>query len=67
MTPMFIREPFWNLTYQIPQAYYIAINPKDAQMPKELSGKGSIFQEDIAAVLHDAVSVRNGKQIEKCG
>lgn len=30
MTPMFIQEPFWNLTYALPQAFYITINPKDA-------------------------------------
>ena len=55
MTPMFIQEPFWNLTYQLPQAYYIAINPKDALLPKELKGKGRAIKEDIALVLGDAV------------
>lgn len=37
MTPMFIQEPFWNLTYQLPDAYYISINPKDAiSLKKEM-------------------------------
>jgi NAD-dependent SIR2 family protein deacetylase len=27
MTPMFIQEPFWNLTYQLPDAFYITVNP----------------------------------------
>lgn len=67
MTPMFIRHPFWNLTYQMPQAYYIAVNPKDAQMPKELAGKGSIISEDIAAVLHDALALKGGQADRQCG
>ena len=40
MTPMFIQQPFWNMTYSMPQAYYITINPKDALLPDELEGKG---------------------------
>lgn len=67
MTPMFIRHPFWNLTYQMPQAYYIAVNPKDAQMPKELAGKGSIISEDIAAVLHDVLALKSGQADRQCG
>lgn len=59
MTPMFIREPFWNFTDQLPQAYYVAVNPKDACMPEELEGKGTIIYEDIAAVLRDTLSLRN--------
>lgn len=54
MTPMFIQEPFWNLTYALPQAYYITINPKDAILPEELKEKGMAIHEDIAEVLKDA-------------
>lgn len=39
MTPMFIQEPFWNLTYSLPQA---------------LAEKGIAIQEDIASILRDA-------------
>lgn len=53
MTPMFIQEPFWNLTYQLPQAFYITINPKHAILPKELENKGIAIHEDIAKVLRD--------------
>ena len=28
MTPMFIQEPFWQMTYAWPDAYYITINPE---------------------------------------
>lgn len=56
MTPMFIKEPFWNMTYSFPDAYYITINPKDAVVPRELSEKGLAIKEDIARVLQDAVT-----------
>ncbi len=62
MTPMFIQEPFWNLTYQLPQAFYITINPKDAILPKELAAKGLTIKEDIAQVLEKAVKLMAVKQ-----
>ncbi|HIU76865.1 MAG TPA: NAD-dependent protein deacetylase [Candidatus Pelethocola excrementipullorum] len=55
MTPMFIQEPFWNLTYNLPQASYITINPTDALLPKQLVNKGWAIQEDIARIFQDAV------------
>ena len=36
LTPMFIQEPFWNLTYSLPGAFYITINPRDALLPTDL-------------------------------
>lgn len=57
MTPMFIQEPFWNMTYQFPNAYYISINPKDALLPKEIEKKGIAMKEDIAVVLQEAVKL----------
>lgn len=57
MTPMFIQEPFWNLTYSLPRAFYITINPKDAILPQALAGKGIAIKEDIASVLRDAVAL----------
>ena len=57
MTPMFIQEPFWNLTYSLPRAFYITINPKDAILPQQLSGKGLAIREDIAPVLGDAAAL----------
>lgn len=57
MTPMFIQEPFWNLTYSLPQAFYITVNPKDALLPGEIEKKGLAIREDIAVVLRDAVLI----------
>jgi len=56
MTPMFIKEPFWNMTYSWPDTYYITINPKDALLPEELNDKGLAIHKDIAQVLRDALN-----------
>ena len=61
MTPMFIQEPFWNLTYSLPQAFYITVNPKDALLPKQLKNKGLAIREDIAKVMADLRKQMNGE------
>ena len=64
MTPMFIQEPFWSLTYSMAEAYYITINPKDALVPKELEDKGTAIHEDIAVVLREAAKMKgNGRNV----
>lgn len=62
MTPMFIQEPFWNLTYALPFAYYISINPNDALLPEALLGKGMAIHEDIRTIFQEAVDL---KEMEK--
>lgn len=64
MTPMFIQEPFWNLTYQLPNAYYISINPKDALLPEKIAKKGTAMKEDIAVVLHEAVNLKKKQGVK---
>ena len=64
MTPMFIQEPFWNLTYSLPKAFYITINPKDALLPGEIEQKGLAIKEDIALVLQEAVRVKKEENKE---
>ena len=54
MTPMFIQEPFWNMTLSFPHARYIAINDKYDLLPKQLEDKGMTIVADIAQVLRDA-------------
>ena len=51
MTPMFIKEPFMNMVYQWPQAYYVSINPLHAIIPKEIKDKSLAINEDIAFAL----------------
>lgn len=57
MTPMFIQEPFWQLTYALPQAHYITINPRDAILPEYIMHKGYAMKYDIAQMFHDAVTL----------
>lgn len=64
MTPMFIQEPFWQLTCQLPFAYYISINPKDALLPEVLENKGRAIHEGIAEVFRDAVELKEKEQKE---
>ena len=54
MTPMFIQEPFWNMTLSFPHARYIAVNNKYDFLPKQLEDKGMTIVVDIAQVLRDA-------------
>lgn len=51
MTPMFIKEPFMNMVYQWPKAFYATINPQHAIIPKEIAGKSLALNDDIAVVL----------------
>ena len=53
-SPMFIQEPFWNLTLSFPHARYIAVNNKYDFLPKQLEDKGMTIVADIAQVLRDA-------------
>lgn len=51
MTPMFIKEPFMNMVYQLPQARYVTINPQHAIIPKEIAPKSLAIAEDITKVF----------------
>ena len=62
MTPMFIQEPFLNLTLNLPKARYIAVNDRYDFLPKEIEDRGMVIMGDIARVLKDAaesVPVKN--------
>ena len=69
MTPMFIKEPFWNMTYSWPDAYYITINPNSehALLPRELKDKGIAVHEDIAQVLHDVLAEQQKERGQDVG
>lgn len=64
ITPMFIQEPFWNLTLSFSNARYIAVNDKYNFLPKQLEDKGMVIVEDIAKVLRDARAVMTGSREE---
>lgn len=53
MTPMFIQEPFWWLTANLPQTSYISVNRDYAFLPKAIEDRGLAIRGDIAQVLED--------------
>lgn len=53
MTPMFIQEPFWNLTLSLPDTHYISVNDQYDFLPEEIEDKGMVIVENIADVLSD--------------
>ncbi len=56
MTPMFIQEPFWNLTYSLPDARYISVNAQHAFLPEQIEDEGISILGDIAKALSDVKS-----------
>lgn len=53
ITPMFIQEPFWNLTLSLPHANYASVNRDYAYLPVQIGAQGIAIQADIAQVLTD--------------
>lgn len=51
MTPMFIKEPFMNMTYQWPRAFYATLNPQHAIIPDEIADRSLAVSDDIAITL----------------
>lgn len=63
MTPMFIQEPFWNLTYNLTNSRYVTINPNHAIVPDVLSSRGFAIRDDVAKVLRKLVRL-GGDEID---
>ena len=55
---MFIQEPFWELTANLPQAHYIGVNDKYDFLPEKIEDKGLAIVADIAQVLKDVRAAR---------
>lgn len=55
MTPMFIQEPFWALTKNLPQAYDVMVNRDFQFLPQEIEDKGVAIKGDINQVLDDVL------------
>ena len=63
MTPMFIQEPFWQLTANLPQARYIGVNDRYDFLPQSIEEKGMSIVGDIAQVLRNVrAAVEGGVQ-----
>ena len=65
LTPMFIQEPFWNLTLSFPEARYIAVNDRYDFLPKEIEDKGMVIVGDIGNVLRDAVKAAKAENTDR--
>ena len=50
-TPGIIKYPFWQMTYQNPEATYVCINYGDAAVPKEIAERSVCIDGDIGDVL----------------
>ncbi len=50
-TPGIIKYPFWQMTYQNPEATYVCINYGDAAAPKEIAERSVCIDGDIGNVL----------------
>ena len=61
LTPMFIQEPFWQLTANLPNARYIGVNDRYDFLPQGIEDKGMTIVGDIARVLRDTAEALHGK------
>ena len=52
-TPVIIKYPFWKMTYQNPNAFYVCINQSESCCPKEIQTRAVCINRDIGAVLHE--------------
>lgn len=62
MTPMFIQEPFWELTEILENAAYISVNDTYAYLPQLIEDKGLTIKGDILTVLDDVLESLRGKE-----
>lgn len=56
MTPMFIQEPFWEMTQYMKDAFYININPKDVLTNPAIKDRSLLIGDDINEVLKEAAT-----------
>ncbi len=67
MTPMFIQEPFWVLTENLPKTSYISVNRDYALLPKAIEERGIAIKGDIKTVLEDVASrMKDGEGAQEC-
>ena len=63
---MFIQEPFWNLTFSNPDAFYISVNAEHDFLPEAIENQGFVIKNDIGKVLQDVaveLTKESGKEI----
>ena len=60
-TPTIIKYPFWQMTYENPNATFVTINQSEAKAPKEIEPQSICVQEDIAKVLEQVLGQASEK------
>lgn len=62
MTPMFIKQPFWNYTLQWPGgAHYAPVTLEHAVVPEQIADRSLPFDAEIDKVLHRAAELKRGE------
>lgn len=52
-TPVIIKYPFWQRTFDNPEATYACINFSDAECPEQIKDRAILIEGDIGEVLED--------------
>ena len=52
-TPVIIKYPFWQRTFDNPNATYACINFSDAECPEQIKDRSILIEDDIGEVLQD--------------
>ena len=50
-TPVIIKYPFWQMTMNNKNAFYVCVNAQDAYVPDEIAPRSLCIEGDIASVL----------------
>ena len=62
MTPMFIQQPFWEMTNYLPNSFYINFNPKDALTNPAIADRSLLIQSDTEEALKQITQQIQGGQ-----
>lgn len=62
MTPMFIQEPFWEMTNYMPQSFYINFNPRDVLTNPAIKDRSLLINSDTARTLQNISELIKGGQ-----
>ena len=52
-TPMIIKYPFMNMTYNFKDAFYVCINMGENYLPKEIEDKSIVISDDINKIINE--------------
>lgn len=52
-TPVIIKYPFWKMTYQNANAFYVCINLSESYCPKEIQTRAVCINGDVGAALNE--------------